>query len=109
MLYRFKFYPRKLGSVKNRFKDYISNPKPNGYQSLHTTVMEINDEPLSKPRPIEIQIRTHEMHHMAEFGLAAHWLYKEKMNKYDGKKVDQIQESFLEKINSDGKGKLNPI
>ena len=95
--------------VKNRFKDYISNPKPNGYQSLHTTVMEINDEPLSKPRPIEIQIRTHEMHHMAEFGLAAHWLYKEKMNKYDGKKVDQIQESFLEKINSDGKGKLNPI
>ena len=95
--------------VKNRFKDYISNPKPNGYQSLHTTVMEINDEPLSKPRPIEIQIRTHEMHHMAEFGLAAHWFYKEKMNKYDGKKVDQIQESFLEKINSDGKGKLNPI
>ena len=103
------FIHEKWTPVKNRFKDYISNPKPNGYQSLHTTVMEINDEPLSKPRPIEIQIRTHEMHHMAEFGLAAHWLYKEKMNKYDGKKVDQIQESFLEKINSDGKGKLNPI
>ena len=95
--------------VKNRFKDYISNPKSNGYQSLHTTVMEINDEPSNKPRPIEIQIRTHEMHHMAEFGLAAHWLYKGKMNKYDGKKVDQIQESFLEKINSDGKVKLNPV
>lgn len=94
--------------VKNRFKDYISNPKPNGYQSLHTTVMEVNDGPSSKPRSIEIQIRTHEMHHMAEFGVAAHWLYKEKRNKHDGKKVDQIQESFLEKINSNGKVKLNP-
>ena len=95
--------------VKNRFKDYISNPKPNGYQSLHTTVMGINDEPSSKPRPIEIQIRTHEMHHMAEYGVAAHWLYKEKRNKYDEKKADQFAESFLEKINSDGEGKLSPV
>ena len=95
--------------VKNRFKDYISNPKPNGYQSLHTTVMEINDEPSSKQRPIEIQIRTHEMHHMAEYGVASHWLYKEKRNKHDEKKVDQFVESFLEKINSDGEGKLNPV
>jgi GTP pyrophosphokinase len=95
--------------IKNRFKDYISNPKPNGYQSLHTTVIEINDEPSSKPRPIEIQIRTHEMHHMAEYGVAAHWLYKEKRNKYDEKKADQFAESFLEKINSDGEGKLSPV
>jgi GTP pyrophosphokinase len=95
--------------VKNRFKDYISNPKPNGYQSLHTTVMEINDEPSNKPRPIEIQIRTHEMHHMAEYGVASHWLYKEKRNKHDEKKADQFVESFLEKINSDGEGKLNPV
>ena len=95
--------------VKNRFKDYISNPKPNGYQSLHTTVMGINDEPSSKPRPIEIQIRTHEMHHMAEYGVAAHWLYKEKRNKYNEKKADQFAESFLEKINSDGEGKLSPV
>ena len=95
--------------VKNRFKDYISNPKSNGYQSLHTTVMEINDEPSSEPRSIEIQIRTYEMHHMAEYGVAAHWLYKEKRNKYDGKKADQFAESFLEKLNSDGKGKLNTV
>ena len=95
--------------VKNRFKDYIANPKPNGYQSLHTTVMEINDDRSSEPRPIEIQIRTHEMHHMAEYGVAAHWLYKEKRNKYDEKKADQIKESLLEKINSDGEGKLSPV
>ncbi len=95
--------------VKNRFKDYISNPKPNGYQSLHTTVTEINDEQSSKPRPIEIQIRTNEMHHMAEYGVAAHWLYKENRNKHDEKKADQFAESFLEKINSDGEGKLSTV
>ena len=95
--------------VKNRFKDYIANPKPNGYQSLHTTVMEINDDRSSEPRPIEIQIRTHKMHHVAEYGVAAHWLYKEKRNKYNEKKADQFAESFLEKINSDGEGKLSPV
>ena len=95
--------------VKNRFKDYIANPKPNGYQSLHTTVIEFNDDRSIEPRPIEIQIRTHKMHHVAEYGVAAHWLYKEKRNKYDEKKADQIEESFLEKINSDGEGKLSPV
>ena len=72
--------------VPNRFKDYISTPKPNGYQSLHTGVFG------PEQQRIEVQIRTEEMHAIAENGVAAHWLFKQDASKTDGRQYRWLRE-----------------
>lgn len=94
--------------MQGRVKDYIANPKPNGYQSLHTTIIVENQHPL------EVQIRTVEMNRESEYGVYSHWLYKEKKTKQDAfdqrmtwfrQTVDNAQkmsnEDFIETLKSD--------
>lgn len=70
--------------IREEFDDYIASPKENGYQSIHTVIMGAEE------KPVEVQIRTYEMHHHAEFGVAAHWRYKE-----GGKKLDPSLENSI--------------
>ncbi|WP_020614095.1 RelA/SpoT family protein [Sediminispirochaeta bajacaliforniensis] len=96
--------------IEGRFKDYIAMPKANNYQSLHTTVMGFDGQ------LIEIQIRTREMHNLAEYGIAAHWVYKQDGSRSDAKSMQELplinklkrwdssktsSDSFLEEIKAD--------
>ncbi|MHA2789099.1 RelA/SpoT family protein [Corynebacterium sp. S7] len=79
-------------AMPGRFKDYISNPRFGVYQSLHTTVM------ADSGRPLEIQVRTHEMHYNAEFGVAAHWRYKETKGSHKGDQAEVDQMSWMRQL-----------
>jgi len=78
--------------VPGRFKDYIAMPKFNMYQSLHTTVIG------PEGKPVEMQIRTHEQHKLAEFGIAAHWMYKEGANSGKRARADAIEMAWLRQL-----------
>lgn len=77
--------------IPNRFKDYITMPKPNGYKSLHTTVIRKQVDENDQSVPFEVQIRTAEMHRTAEYGIAAHWKYKAGISKDDNSLDERLQ------------------
>ncbi len=78
--------------IPGRFKDYIAMPKPNMYQSLHTTLIAPTGQ------PFEIQIRTYEMHRTAEYGIAAHWKYKENIDGTKGNDSEEAKLTWLRQI-----------
>ena len=86
--------------IPGRFKDYIAMPKGNGYRSLHTSVIG------PKAKPLEVQIRTHEMHEIAEYGIAAHWRYKESGSQKAENPAD-IKFSWMRKVAEMGKDVTN--
>ena len=79
-------------AMPGRFKDYVSNPRFGVYQSLHTTVM------TDTGRPLEVQVRTHEMHYNAEFGVAAHWRYKETKGSHKGDQAEVDQMAWMRQL-----------
>ncbi|MGD7001147.1 RelA/SpoT family protein [Corynebacterium halotolerans] len=81
-----------FSAMPGRFKDYISAPRFGVYQSLHTTVM------IPGGKPLEVQVRTQEMHYNAEFGIAAHWRYKETKGSHSGDKAEVDQMSWMRQL-----------
>jgi GTP pyrophosphokinase len=89
--------------VPGRFKDYISTPKPNMYQSLHTTVIG------AQGIPFEVQIRTKEMHETAEYGVAAHWKYKEGVESGDEKEFEWVRRLLEDQQETDAEDYIHSL